>query len=317
MSKQFTQKDRFYELLADQHLEQLNIEDQHELDMLRQKLQLVEPNTFGEALVAFDLLADHPEEQSSLPERLMNSICTTGYSVLAHTTHDDSSHRQVTGTIREQGPKRILQFSMAAAVIIAGACVTLLVRSESIRSQTNQSFDQQIAIAQDREEELVEMLANAMLNLDEANQTIVHYQTPSDPTELLAKRLKLIGVPDTVQIAWAPFNQPGSLAEQSNIQGDVVWNDELGEGYLRFVGLKVNDPMIEQYQVWVIDERGLEQRVSGGVFNASSDGEVIVPIEPGIDLGRVALFAITIENPGGTWVSNLERRVVVAARSEG
>jgi anti-sigma-K factor RskA len=126
----------------------------------------------------------------------------------------------------------------------------------------------------------------------------------------------MLEVPDTIRIAWAPFNLDGApAAEQPNIQGDVVWNDRLESGYLRFVGLKPNDPAIEQYQVWVIDERGLEQKVSGGVFNATADGEVIVPIDPGIAVGRVALFAITVEKPGGTWVPDLKRRVVVAPRS--
>ncbi len=317
MNNQHAMEDRFYELLADEQVGQLNIEDRHELLMLRQKLHLDEPNTLGNLIVAFDLFDDLPEEQDKLSPTLMKSICASGHALVARTADKMKSEGQVIHTIPKQGAKHLLRYSAAAAILIAGVSLTLLIRSESIGSRIERSLNQKIATAQDREDELVGMLADAMLNLDKANQTIVHYQTPSDPTELLAKRLKLIGVPNTVQIAWAPFNQPGSLAEQTNIQGDVVWNDELGEGYLRFVGLKVNDPMIEQYQVWVIDERGLEQRVSGGVFNASSDGEVIVSIEPGIDLGRVALFAITIENPGGTWVSDLERRVVVAARSEG
>ena len=100
------------------------------------------------------------------------------------------------------------------------------------------------------------------------------------------------------------------------MRGDVVWSDDLQEGYIRFVGLKPNDPNVEQYQIWVIDERGLEQKVSGGIFNASAEGEIVVPITPGIDVGRVALFAITIEEPGGTWVPDLSRRVVVAPREE-
>lgn len=79
----------------------------------------------------------------------------------------------------------------------------------------------------------------------------------------------------------------------------------------------MNDPKAEQYQVWLIDERGMEQKVGGGVFNASAEGEIVVPIAPGIDVGRVALFAITIEHPGGTWVPDLKRRVVVAPRDAG
>ena len=102
--------------------------------------------------------------------------------------------------------------------------------------------------------------------------------------------------------------------EQPGVGGDVVWNDTLQQGYLRFVGLEINDPTKEQYQVWVIDDRGMEQKVSGGVFNATADGEVIVPIEPGIDVGRVQVFAITVEEPGGIWVPDLKRRVVVAPR---
>ena len=132
---------------------------------------------------------------------------------------------------------------------------------------------------------------------------------------LQAGRTKLLEVPGTVRLAWSPFDLPNAPAEQPNVQGDVVWNDAKQEGYLRFAGLKVNDPAVEQYQVWVIDERGMEQKVSGGVFNATQDGEILVPIRPGIDVGRVALFAITVEKTGGTWVPDLKRRVVVAPRS--
>jgi hypothetical protein len=150
--------------------------------------------------------------------------------------------------------------------------------------------------------------------LNEARLTIAKYEEPVDPAVLAANRTKLMEVPDTVQIAWAPFDLPDAPAEQRAVQGDVIWNDRLQSGFLRFVGLKVNDPKVEQYQVWVIDERGLEQKVSGGIFNATAQGEVIVPIEPGIEVGRVALFAITVEKPGGTWVPDLKRRVVVAPR---
>lgn len=152
--------------------------------------------------------------------------------------------------------------------------------------------------------------------LGEALLTIARLEAPADPEIARQNRLKMLEVPDTIRVAWAPFNLEGApAAEQPNIQGDVVWNDRMESGYLRFVGLKPNDPAVEQYQVWVIDERGLEQKVSGGVFNATAEGEVIVPIDPGIAVGRVALFAITVEKPGGTWVPDLKRRVVVAPRS--
>ncbi len=164
--------------------------------------------------------------------------------------------------------------------------------------------------------ELADQLAEATSSLQNARDTIAMYETPLSPEQLAENRTKLLTVPDAVQIAWQPFDLPDAPAEQQGVRGDVVWSDDLQEGYIRFVGLKPNDPNVEQYQIWVIDERGLEQKVSGGIFNASAEGEIVVPITPGIDVGRVALFAITIEEPGGTWVPDLSRRVVVAPREE-
>ena len=179
-------------------------------------------------------------------------------------------------------------------------------------------LEAQLAEGAQREIEIAQRLASATQSLTEAELTIARYETPVDPGVLKFNREKLLELPTTLVRGWAPFDLPDAPAEQrGRVQGDVAWNNELQTGYLRFVGLKVNDPLVEQYQVWVIDERGLEQKVSGGVFDANADGEVIVPIEPGIDVGRVALFAITIEAPGGTWVPDLERRVVVAPVDEG
>lgn len=179
---------------------------------------------------------------------------------------------------------------------------------------TNTELERQLLEASAKEIEYAERLAAVTADLDVAELQLARYEAPVDPAILQANRTRLLEVPDTIRVAWSPFDLPDAPAEQQQVRGDVVWNDELQTGYLRFVGLEVNDPATEQYQVWVIDERGMEQKVSGGVFNATAQGEVIVPIEPGIDVGRVALFAITIENPGGTWVPDLSRRVVVAPR---
>lgn len=175
----------------------------------------------------------------------------------------------------------------------------------------------ELAAAEETRIEMARRLSDITSKLDRAELAIARYETPVDPAVLAENRRKLLEVPDTVRVAWQPFALAEAPPEQAGeVSGDVVWNDELEQGYLRFVGLRPNDPATEQYQVWIIDERGLEQKVSGGVFNASADGEVIVPLEPGIDVGRVALFAVTIEEPGGTWVPSLDRRVVVAPRGE-
>ncbi|MFG0306285.1 MAG: anti-sigma factor domain-containing protein, partial [Phycisphaerales bacterium JB040] len=175
-----------------------------------------------------------------------------------------------------------------------------------------------LAAAEQTRIAMARRLSEITSELDRAELEIARYETPVDPEVLAENRRKLLEVPDTVRVAWQPFSLADAPPEQAGeVSGDVVWNDELQRGFLRFVGLRPNDPATEQYQVWIIDERGMEQKVSGGVFNATARGEVIVPLEPGIDVGRVALFAVTIEEPGGTWVPSLDRRVVVAPREEG
>jgi anti-sigma-K factor RskA len=177
--------------------------------------------------------------------------------------------------------------------------------------------EQALAAADEERLQLAERLASVTGDLEEAELRIARYEEPVDPATLAANRQKLLEVPGTVRLAWSPFDLPDAPAIQQGVTGDVVWNDELEQGYLRFVGLDVNDPDVEQYQVWVIDDRGMEQKVSGGVFNATAQGEVIVPIDPALDIGRVALFAVTVEEPGGIMVPDLRRRVVVAPRGEG
>lgn len=190
---------------------------------------------------------------------------------------------------------------------------------QELELRTGELDDAERALAAADEErlQLAERLATATGDLREAELRIAQYEEPVDPAILAANRQKLLDVPGTMRLAWSPFDLPDNPAEQQDVTGDVVWNEELEQGYLRFVGLDVNDPDIEQYQVWVIDDRGMEQKVSGGVFNATAQGEVIVPIDPALDIGRVALFAVTVEEPGGIMVPDLRRRVVVAPRGEG
>lgn len=232
-------------------------------------------------------------------------VLAGGVGVIALQSHRQSLVRQQ--QLTELTAKyEALQVSNREVVQVAEARLAELRKREGVESQ--------LAAEQAKAIDLARQLADASSALEAAEKTIAIYQAPQDPAVLAKNRTELLAVPGTVRIAWAPFDLPDAPAEQRGVSGDVIWNDQQEQGYLRFVGLKVNDPKIEQYQVWVIDERGMEQKISGGIFNATADGEVIVPIRPGIDVRRVKLFAITIEEPGGTWVPNLKRRVVVAPR---
>jgi hypothetical protein len=119
--------------------------------------------------------------------------------------------------------------------------------------------------------------------------------------------------PGTVVAACAPWDNP----EIPGVTGEVAWNESAQRGFFRLRGLPRNDAKRQQYQVWIIDRRGLADasgqsaRISGGVFDSASD-DVTIPINPAIPVQSAAAFAITIEEPGGTWVSSMKRRVVIA-----
>jgi hypothetical protein len=85
---------------------------------------------------------------------------------------------------------------------------------------------------------------------------------------------------------------------------------------MEFTNLPALDPNKECYQLWIIDSRGMEQRISGGCFNAAPGGKGVttVVIKPGIQVVGAAAFAVTIERPEGTWVSDMKRRVVIAKK---
>jgi hypothetical protein len=119
---------------------------------------------------------------------------------------------------------------------------------------------------------------------------------------------------DAVKLAWSDWSDATVACEKPGVKGELVWADSIQKGVMRFANLPVLDATKEKYQLWIIDSRGMEQRISGGVFNSTA-GECYVVIEPGIEVDRAAAFAITIERPGGVWVSDMKRRVVIAAKS--
>jgi anti-sigma-K factor RskA len=105
----------------------------------------------------------------------------------------------------------------------------------------------------------------------------------------------------------------GGDASGSAVRGDVVWDPQTQRGFMRFVGLRANTPSREQYQLWIFDaERDERYPVDGGLFDISSEGEVIVPIDARLRVSRATLFAVTVEKPGGVVVSSRERIAALA-----
>lgn len=138
----------------------------------------------------------------------------------------------------------------------------------------------------------------------QANKTdVIQTQTASARREqLLRDEVKIL------KIDWAPGTTPIEGAS-----GDVVWSSSRQEGYMRFQGLKVNDPTKEQYQLWIFDKSQSDKTpIDGGVFDIASNGEVVVPIDAKLRADDVFLFAVTIEKPGGVVVSSREKLPLLA-----
>ncbi len=97
------------------------------------------------------------------------------------------------------------------------------------------------------------------------------------------------------------------------VSGNVVWSNSRQEGVLQVKGLAVNNPALEQYQLWIFDRNQSDKTpVDGGVFNVTADGGVFVPIDAKLEVKDAFMFAITVEKPGGVVVSDRSRLALIA-----
>ena len=112
---------------------------------------------------------------------------------------------------------------------------------------------------------------------------------------------------DLVEVIWQPIHD-------LDAGGKVVWSDSRQTGFMIFSGLDINDPKIEQYQLWIFDTlKDQADPVDGGVFDIAANGEVVIPIVAHIPVDNAVQFAITVERPGGVTVSKRERVPLLAA----
>ncbi|MEM8882554.1 MAG: anti-sigma factor [Planctomycetota bacterium] len=112
---------------------------------------------------------------------------------------------------------------------------------------------------------------------------------------------------DLVRWNWS---STGAAKDYEAVGGEVVWSEARQEGYMVLKGLPVNDPRKQQYQLWIVDGRkGADGKpryahpVDGGVFDVTSNDEVVVPIDAKLASRDVAAFVLTMEEPGGVVVS--------------
>lgn len=139
---------------------------------------------------------------------------------------------------------------------------------------------------------------------------VVRTDGPVAPDSIAARASLVDEATDVVVLPWTRPTAEG----YEGVTGDVVWSESKQQGYLRLANMPVNDPARSQYQLWIVDpERDGKHPVDGGVFNVSSTGEVIIPIQAKLQIRSPKAFAITAEQPGGVVVSAGPLLVVAAA----
>ncbi len=153
---------------------------------------------------------------------------------------------------------------------------------------------------------------------------LVPRSIPNAPDLKVQRQALIDGTPAGMLIQW-DWISTDDAAVVGDVIGDVVWSDAENRGYMRISGLAVNDPSLDQYQLWIFDatrpsgdlpqfgEGLLSQRpVDGGVFDVHADGEVIIEIDAKLVVEQAAAFAITVEPPGGVVVSDRSRVPLLA-----
>jgi len=139
-------------------------------------------------------------------------------------------------------------------------------------------------------------------------QTPQIVQTPTPELTVVQKREQLLAsATDVVQVSLA------SPKNKNEILGDMVWSNSQQKGYARLRGLPANNVAEECYQLWIVDETQNEKTpISGGVFDVSGTGEIVVPINAQLQVKKPKAVAVSKEKSGGVVVSKPERIVAIA-----
>jgi len=268
--------DQRRDLLAEKALWGLSAEEEQELRELQRQLGTAGESEF-ELLAATIDLGFARNDSAPLPEQLSEAIERTSSSHLQAPQTAFSTRSEKASATEARSPDRravpwLRSFRGAVPWLAAAACLMLAVIAW-LPWESNLGENAQSTLAKQRE---------TLLREDE-NALVVEWSAAGDPTA-------------------------------QNATGDVVWSNKLQKGFLRLKGLAANDPQRTQYQAWIFDaERDSRYPIDGGVFNVETDsGEVIVPLNAKLKVNQPAMFAVTVEEPGGVVVSDRGRLALIA-----
>ena len=300
------QNPRLVELLVQRAVDGLNSSERAELKQLLSEEKYVDAGRFeytaASLLLAGDVENNAPEEMPySLRERLMAQADTVAASMDAPPRQSSSQPRVISIAGRTR--------STTAAPAVSAASTPKAAPAAARKSPS--SWGSKVGWFAAAASVLI-ALAGWWPRLQMGGAPTV--ETPVAST-LEQERQQLLAQQGVLQRTWQTTQDPAA----SGVTGDVVWDPRTQNGYLRFRGLQANNSDEHQYQLWIFDKtRDERYPVDGGVFDVPpGQSEVIVPITAKLDIRDPAMFAVTIEKPGGSVVSSRDRIVVLAPVAAG
>lgn len=280
MSSQFLDHDRLADLLVQRAIEGLSQTEQQELRGLLESFQDADADALERTAAALTLAGDWQEEPLPADVRVrLDRLAESQFPTLVMHPLPRNAKEDPSPEGSVSSDKRLAWFAAAAAVLLAAI-----------------AWWPRLELSQQRD---IDLLTQASLDVGTL-------------TEL---RQQFIAATSPLTRPWVNTEDAAS----QGVMGDIVWDTGTQTGYMRFSGLPVNDPEQSQYQLWIFDAaRGEQYPVDGGVFNVPAGvTEVVVPILAKLPVSNPALFAVTIEQPGGVVVSSRERIVVLAPVNAG
>ena len=301
MSSSVMQNPRLVELLVQRAVDGLSSAERAELKQLLSEDKYADAGRFEYTAAALLLAGDVDQGDEELPNDLRDRLMAQ-----AETFEDTMSPqpRQITAEPRVISIAGRTRTPPAAAASPAKASSPSPLRKPSSLQAKAGWFAAAASV--------LIALAGWWPRIQDGDQGAL--ETPVAST-LQLQREQLLAQEGVVQRTWRTTQDPAA----SGVTGDVVWDPQSQEGYLRFRGLQANNANELQYQLWIFDGTRDERfPVDGGVFDIStSQGEVIIPIKANLEIRDPAMFAVTIEKPGGSVVSSRDRIVVLAPVAAG
>ncbi len=313
---------RLLELAVDRAVGVLALDEALELERLTGQYNVRLDDSFEQAAAALTLALQRPAEP--LPEPLKTQILRSADRYFA------PARAQVAGRASAATPaaapatlaraRRPVTGAFAGWALAAGLAVILVFRGPSAPDPESQPVAP--AGARQAGTSSTEPTTAAADRPAPVSVSPDRGATPAQPAERaaaagddpVAARARLLANERfLMRRNWAPGADPTGIG----VKGDVIWDEERQTGYMRFTGLRRNDPSFEQYQLWIFDgRRDARYPIDGGVFDAIGRGdEIVVPIRAKLPVGTPLMFAVTLERPGGVVVSDRSRIVVVARAS--